>query len=495
VIRLSEIDLSTKETSSLIDLKNINEKLQDCTDIIKKKVYIENQKEAFFFYIVGITNQDLIQRDFINPIILMTLNQLSNEKNVHNIPCSEISLLYNSNEIIDSILSGNTVFVCDSLPFAICCTLLDFEKRGIDEPVTEKNVRGPHEGFVEVLNTNTSILRRKIKNNNLKFKTATLGVQTSQEIVVAYIEGIANMEIVDGLFKKISQIEIDGLPAIGYIEQCLTSHPNSLFPQFFATERPDKAMAALLDGKIVIMQEGTPVVLIAPVNFMSFFQALDDYSTLWIHGSFLRMIRFIAVIVAILLPSLYIAVTTFHYHAIPLNLLVPLAESRARVPFPPIIEVLILEATVEMLREAAVRLPTYIGTSISVVAGLIIGEAAVEAGIVSDLLIVIVAATAVASYVIPSYDMSLAIRILRFCFIITSSIFGIIGIVMCTALALAHLLSIESLGQPYFQPISPFTKRDFKDTFLRMPIKYMSSRERTARTKNKARGKRNDGQG
>jgi spore germination protein len=227
---------------------------------------------------------------------------------------------------------------------------------------------------------------------------------------------------------------------------------------------------------------------------MSFFQALDDYSTLWIHGSYLRMLRFLAVVVAILLPALYIAVTTFHYHAVPLNLLVPLAESRARVPFPPIVEVLILEATVEMLREASVRLPTYIGTAISVVAGLIIGEAAVQAGIVSDLLIVIVAATAIASYVIPSYDMSMAIRILRFCFIITSAIFGIIGIVMCTALTIAHLLTIESLGQPYFQPIASFTKEDLKDTFLRMPIKNMLKRERTTRANNKIRGRKNDGQ-
>ncbi|MCX7922602.1 MAG: spore germination protein [Clostridia bacterium] len=483
---------STENTPSGIDLKYINENLQDCPDVIRKKVYIDNRQGAFFYFLEGLTDKDLIQRDFINPIVEMSLRELSNEMNIHNLPCNKTTLLHDSQAVIDSIMSGDSVFICAALPFAVSCTLADIEKRAIEEPVIEKNVRGPHEGFVEPLGTNLSILRRKIKNNNLKFKTVTLGVQTKQKVAVAYIEGIANMEIVNGLIDKINNIEIDGLLAIGYIEQSLTSHPNSLFPQFLATERPDKAMSALLEGRITILLDGTPVVLVAPVNFLTFFQALDDYSTLWIHGSFLRMLRFTALIVAILLPSLYIAITSFHYYSVPLNLLVPLAESRAKVPFPPIIEVLILEATVEMVREAAVRLPTYIGTAISVVAGLILGEAAVQAGIVSDLLIVIVAATAVASYVIPSYDMSLAVRILRFLFMVASSIFGIIGIVMCTALTLAHLLTMDSLGQPYFQPLTPLVKKDIKDTFFRLPIKNMGKRQEMTRTNNKFRGRSDD---
>ena len=483
---------SRKKISSNIDLEYINEKLQDCPDIIQKKVYIDDQKEAFFFYIDGLTDNNLIQRDFINPIVSMNLSQLSNEINIHNLPLNETTLLYDSEAVVDSIIFGNSVFVCDALSFAVSCTLADIEKRGIEEPVTEKNVRGPHEGFIEHLGTNLSILRRKIKNNRLKFKTVTLGVQTKQKVAVAYIEGVANMELVNQLFDQISKIEIDGLVALGYIEQLLTAHPNSLFPQFLATERPDKAMAALLEGRMVVLQEGTPVVLIAPVNFMSFFQALDDYSTLWIHGSLSRMLRFLALILTIFLPAIYIAVTSFHYYAVPLDLLIPLAESRARVPFPPIIEVLILEVTVEMIREAAIRLPTYVGTAISVVAGLIIGEAAVQAGIVSDLLIVIVAATAVASYVIPSYDMALAIRILRFCFILAASIFGIIGIVVATALTITHLFTIESLGQPYFQPFIPLTTRDLKDSFFRLPIKDIALRDKTTRTKNIIRGRHDD---
>lgn len=480
--------------SNNITMKFINDALVDCPDIIRKKVYIDNQHEAFFLYIKELTDNTLIQHDFISPLAVMSLEQLSNEINIHNIPCGEMTILYDSTSVIENLMAGNTIFVCEQIPFAVACMLTDVEKRSIEEPVTEKNVRGSHEGFVEPIYSNLSILRRKIKNNRLKFKTVTLGVQTKQKIVVAYIEGIANMDIVNRIFDKINKLNIDGLSNVGYIEQSVSDHPNSLFPQFLSTERPDKTMAALLEGRIVILEDGTPKVLIAPVNFFAFFQAMDDYSTLWIHGSFLRLIRVMALVIAILLPSMYISIISFHYYAVPLDLLVPLAESRSRVPFPPIVEALILEFTIEMVREAAIRLPTYIGTSISVVAGLIIGQAAVEAGIVSNLLIIIVAATAIASYVLPSQDMALAVRILRFVYMVSASIFGIIGIVVPTALTFAHLTRIESLGQPYFQPFSPLDTSGLKDSILRLPLKKMKKRPYMTRTKNKLRSGNDEGQ-
>jgi spore germination protein len=489
-----EVVFMENKTSSGISMKEINDAFIDCPDIIRKRVYIDNQYESYFIFIRELTDNDLIHRDLIIPLSEMNLQQLSNEMNIHNIPCGEMRLLYDSTSVIQSVLSGDTVFVCDRLPFAVSCTLTDIEERAIEEPVTEKNIRGPHEGFVEPLYTNLSMLRRKIKNNNLKFKMLKLGAQTSQNVVVAYIDGIVNMEILNGLIDKISSINMDALSNTGYIEQNIIDHPNTVFPQFLSTERPDKAMAALLEGRIVIIEDGTPRVLIAPVNFIAFFQALDDYSIMWIPGSFFRLIRFIAFLIATLLPSLYISIISFHYYAVPLDLLVPLAESRIRVPFPPIIEALILEFTIELVREAAIRLPTYIGTAISVVAGIIIGQAAVEAGIVSNLLIIIVAATAIASYVIPSQDMAVAIRIMRFVYMIFASIFGILGIVVSTAITLAHLMTMESLGQPYFQPFAPFDKNAYKDTFIRTSLKSMKKRPNMVKTKNKFRGGNNEGQ-
>lgn len=485
--------MQAKQPSS-IDFQLIKNELKDCPDFVAKKVFIENQYAAFFLFMEQTANQDVIQRDFIRPVSAMTISELSNEVNIYNLPCSEISLLYDTNTVLERLFTGECVLLCQKLPFAVSCMLVDTKERSIEEPVTEKNVRGPHDGFVESLRTNLSLLRGKIKNSKLKFKTVKVGAQTNQTVVIAYIEGVANIELVNGVFDKVSKINLDGLTSIGALEQSIASNKNSLFPEFLSTERPDKAMAGLLEGRIVILLAGTPRVLIAPVSFISFFQALDDYSADWMQGSFFRMVRFLGLIIALFLPAMYIAVISFHYYAVPLSLLVSLAESRVRVPFPPIVEAMILELTVEMIREAAVRLPTYIGTAISVVAGLIIGQAAVEAGIVSNLLIIIVSTTAIASYVLPSQDMAMAIRILRFIYMVMASIFGIIGIVIAFALTIGHLLKLESLGQPYFQPYSPLDKSGLKDSFVRFPLRMMKRRPIITRTLNKFRGGSNDGQ-
>jgi len=482
---------SSKAVRSLT-IEEIDNEIIDCPDIIRKKVYLNGRKEACFYYIEGLVDKDLVERDFIRPIISMDFRNLANEKNVINISGTKVSVITDFETAIANLFSGETLFICNGLDFALSCLLLKFEKRSIDEPQTEKNIRGPHEGFIEALTTNMAILRRRIKNKNLKFKSVKLGTTTTQTVAIAYIDGIVNQQLLETLYNRIKAVNFDGILANGYIEQVITDFPNSPFPQYQATERPEKVTSALLEGKLAVILEGTPVVIIAPVSFFSFFQALDDYSSQWINASFLRLLRISSLFVALFLPSLYIAITSFHYYAVPLNLLATLAESRARVPFPPIIEVLILEATVEMVREASIRLPTYIGTSISVVAGLIIGQAAVEAGVVSNLLIVIVASTAIASYVIPTYDMALAIRILRFVFLIASGIFGIIGIIVCISFFLAHVVTIESLGQPYYQPVMPFKPSDLKDTFVRAPFKFIKKRPSIAKPFDKTRGKNND---
>ncbi len=477
--------------TDMFDVAFIHERFMDSPDIIQKEVYMDRLHEACFIYVQGLVDKDLVQRDFISPILKMSMEELSDPVCAKNLPCREVTLQHTADEAVNSIIDGNTVFVSKHLPFAISCTLLHAEQRSIEEPATEKNVRGAHDGFIEALSVNISILRQRIKNDKLKFKMLTLGEQTRQKVAIAYLDGIANMDIVNNLFDKVSRIKIDGLGAIGAIEQSIISHPNSLFPQFLATERPDRAVAGLLEGGILLLMEGTPVTLIAPVTFISFFKAMDDYNTQWIHGTFLRMPRMIALFTAVLLPAFYVAVTSYHYYTVPLILLIPLAESRIKGPFPPILEVLILEVTIEAVREAAVRLPTYIGTAISVFAVLIIGQAAVQAGIVSNLLIVIVATTAIALFTIPQTEMSLAIRTLRFGFILAASIFGIVGIAACLGLTIAHLVTMDSLGQPYFQPFIPLSFRDLSDTLFRLPRKNMGWRPLSTKTKNKYRGKGN----
>lgn len=472
-------------------IADFKEVLIDCPDLVYKKVYLEGNRDAFFIYLNGLVDINLLQRDLINPILLMSYSEISSEGIIHKLPTANMKLCSDITQAIADILEGYAVFIGEDINFILTCKLTNFEKRNIEEPITEKNIRGPHEGFVETIDTNITILRRRIKNSKLKFKSLTIGTVTNQKVAIAYIDDICNPDLLNTLYHKINSINFDGIIAIGYIEQFITDFKYSPFPQYQATERPDKAVAALLEGRFVVIQEGTPVAIIAPVNFFSFFQALDDFSTNWMFGSFIRFIRIIGAITAILLPALYIAITSFHYYMVPLNLLVPLAESRARVPFPPIIEALILEITLEMLREASVRLPTYVGISIGVVGGLVIGQAAVEAGIVSDLFIIIVAVTAIASFLIPTYDMGLAVRLMRFIFMILAAIFGIIGIVICSATMFAHLLVIESLGQPYFQPVIPFKPKDLLDVIVRFPIGFLKKRPSQAKPRDNKRGRDN----
>lgn len=468
------------------------EKFDKCPDIISRKVILKNDRTGYFFYVRGIVDVDILQRDFINSMIELDNMNLLNENGVTKLPVASLGTGSDFSAAIKNMFSGYAFFIAEGLDFHVECAMPKFAKRSVDEPETEKNVRGSHEGFIESITTNMAILRRRIKNTNLKFETYELGKTTNQTAVIAYIEGIANPDLFKILDEKMRSINFDGLLAIGYIEQLITDHPNALFPQFRTSERPDKSVASLLEGKFILMLDGTPVVLVVPVNFFSFLQATDDYSTSWISGTFLRLLRIFGIVIAVFLPALYIAILSFHYYSIPLNLIIPLGESRVRVPFPPVIEALIMEITIEMLREASIRLPTYIGTSIGVVGGLIIGQAAVEAGIVSNLMVIVVSVTAIASFIIPNYDMGLSVRIIRFVVMINAAVFGIIGIVVSFATFLAHLICLESLGQPYFQPIIPLKLKDLKDSIVRLPLQLLYKRPDIAQPKDKERGS-NDG--
>lgn len=473
------------------NIDHLKKVFKDCPDVIMRKTVLDKDKEGYFIYIDGLIDTDLVQRDFISPIQNMNYAILTEKEALESLPLSEIAFLDDIETIISDIMAGNTLFICQGLRYAISCSLIKFDKRSVEEPVTEKNIKGSHEGFVEHITTNMTILRRRIKNPSLKFRMFKLGTTTNQTVAVAYIEDIANPSLLEILAGKIEAINFDGLIGVGYIEQFICDHPNSPFPQYLSTERPDKVVASLLEGKFIIILDGTPVVSIVPVDFAGFFQAPDDYTTNWMFGTFVGIIRLFGAIVAVFLPGLYISILSFHYYTVPLTLLISLAESRSRVPFQPVIEALIMEMTLELLREATIRLPTYIGTAVGVVGGLIIGQAAVQAGLVSNLMVIVVALTGIASFVIPSYDMGLAIRLLRFIVMLLAAVFGVIGIVIAATAIIAHLLSIESLGQPYFSPLVPFKFKDIKDFFIRLPLQSFYTRPDTAQPVDKKRGKSN----
>lgn len=475
--------------SNIKDIVNtLKNKFQDCPDIIFRQVSLSNGLEGYFIFVVGLVDLDLFQRDFFKPLMSLNYENLKNEKIIKTIPIARLSLIYDTPSIMKDVTQGRAVFIAQGINFAVSCNLIKFEKRSISEPESEKNIRGSHEGFVECAITNVSILRRKIRNNDLKFKIITLGTSTNQDIYIAYINKIANQEILQDLENRIKKYNYDGILGSGYIEQMISDSPNSPFPQFIATERPDKVVSLLLEGSLAVIVDGTPVVISAPVSFFSFFQTQDDFNSHWILGTFLGILRVFALTIALLLPAIYISVTSFHYYMVPLKLLIPLAESRGRVPFPPYFEAIIMEVTIELLREASIRLPTYVGTSIGIIGGIIIGQAAVQAGIVSVLMIIVVSITAIASYVTPLNDMGIAIRLYRFMIMLVSSVFGAVGILVCIIFLFAHLISLESLGQPYLQPIAPLKLEDFKNAFIRVPFKYLKKRPDISKPLDKKRG-------
>ncbi|MDF2592137.1 MAG: GerA spore germination protein [Clostridia bacterium] len=468
---------------------DLNDKFLDCPDIKRQRTHLKDGCPTLIIYVEGLTDINLLQRDIIPKLQELNSTEVFDENmQTVRLPVASVSISNEFNLAVTDILSGKTVIFINGFDVAISLSVIKVEKRSISEPTIEKNVKGPQEAFIESINTNISILRRKIKNDRLKFKTFTLGEITNQKAAIAYIEGITNPEILETMHQKVKDINYDEITGIASIEQLIADNQITPFPHYLATERPDKVVSNLLEGKLAIFVDGTPFVLIAPVSFFSFMQAPDDYLGNWAVHSLNRLLRFFGLIIALFLPALYIAIVSYHYYMIPLNLLIPLAESRARVPFPPIIEVLILETTLEMLREATIRLPTYIAASVGVVGGLIIGQAAVDAGIVSNIIIIVVAITAIASFLIPNYDMALTIRYIRFIVMFFASIFGIIGVIICGVFLIAHLVVLESMGEPYFKPMFPFNRSDFKDILLRPQLKNMRKRPSTAKPLDKIRG-------
>lgn len=439
--------------------------LKDCPDIIRNNFYLKDNTKIYYVYIDGLVDTEIMYKNIFLTFAGLKLGDFNESSN----PVFNSQKIYDLNTAASKVLEGNLVLFVNRLEYALAVPITKFDKRNIHEPEVEKNLKGAHDGFIEPLSSNMALLREKIKNSSLKFKTLNIGSVTHQKVAIAYLDGIANTDLLNTLYEKISTLDYDGFIGSCYIQQMI-SVKFTYFPTIQPTERPDKAVAALMEGRFVVLLDGNPVALIAPVSFYSFFQAPDDYNINWVLGSFTRIMRYLATILALLLPPAYITLASFHYYMIPLTLLIPFAESRANVPFPPIIEALIMEIVIELLRESAIRLPSYVGITIGVSGGIILGQATVQAGIVSNIFLIVIGVTALASYAIPSHDMVLALRFTRVIFMILSASLGILGIVFCASMMLAHFVTLESLGQPYLSPITPFKGRDLKDTLLRLPF-------------------------
>lgn len=381
------------------------------------------------------------------------------------------AMVERTGQAVQAVLSGQVLVFFDKWNKALGFDAFKIEERPISESITEPVVKGPHEGTIENLQKNLGLFRTRLKSPDFKLEFVQTKGKTNTKFVFGYVEGAVDSETLDEFRKRIAPLKEQEVLGIAYIEQQLEDSIYSPFPQTRWTERPDTAVAALLQGKIIAMVSGFPGILICPGLFVEFLQSPEDYYERTVFSSLIRVLRITAFVISLMLPSVYIALTTFHPELIPTVLLLSIIKSREGIPFPSLVEAVMMEFFFELLREAGVRLPRPVGAAVSIVGALVIGEAAINAGIASPIMVVVVALTGIASFSLPQYSIGIAFRILRFPMMLLAATMGGFGLMIGSLLILVHLMSLRALGQPYLSPISPLRLRELRDVIIRAPSK------------------------
>ncbi|MGJ7909791.1 spore germination protein [Neobacillus sp. LXY-1] len=368
------------------------------------------------------------------------------------------------------LLSGCTIIFLDGYNKAISCETRGGELRAISEPTQQLSIRGPKDSFTETIRTNTALIRRRIKSPNLWIEPLKIGTVTETDVAIMYVKGIVNEKIVEEVKKRLKRINIDAILDSGYVEQFIEDKTFTSFPTTYHTERPDVVTSQLVEGRVAIVVDGSPFVLTVPALFVQFFQAPDDYYSRVDLSTSIRLLRILAFLIALIGPSIYIAATTFHQEMIPTTLAIAIAAQRENVPFPAFVEALGMEIVFEILREAGLRLPRAVGQAVSIVGALVIGQAAVQASIISPVMVIVVSITAIANFSTPVFAMAISARLLRFALMVLAAFIGFYGIMIGLILMAIHLCSLRSFGVPYMSPLAPFDPENQQDVFIRFPL-------------------------
>ncbi|MCM3693324.1 spore germination protein [Neobacillus niacini] len=469
--------LSKAIHSSLQDQINyIKEKTGNSIDIVIRKLQLKDGKgpDVAVVFVEGISDSKAINDFLIESII--NKSTVPSSRPIFEILFEKVVALGDVKEITDwdnlylSLMSGESIILVDGAQKALSASTRGGEQRSIEEPGSQVTVRGPRDGFTENIRTNTSLIRKRIQNPNLWLENMKIGSVTKTDVSIMYIKGIAKDEIVEEVRNRLKRIEIDSILESGYIEQLIEDQAFTTFPTLYHTERPDMVAGNLLEGRVAIIVNGTPFVLIAPAVFIQFFQSVEDYYGRADIATALRFLRILIFFISIIAPAAYIAVTTFHQEMIPTQLLVAIAAQREAVPFPALVEALIMEVAFEILREAGIRMPRAVGSAISIVGALVIGQAAVQAGIVSPAMVIVVAITAIANFATPAFAVAISARLIRFGFMFAAATFGFYGIILGIIILAIHLCSLRSFGVPYLTPMAPLILANMGDTIIRLPL-------------------------
>ncbi len=474
---------------NLEHMKVVYNSLINSDIIIRQFTLIAKNKQypAFLLYIDGMVDSKIINDFVLSPLMLrnranifdiddnksFTNSQATKEKKFnlgeyilnHLMPQNSVKMANEFSHITTGVNSGNCALFVDTLNCAFDIDVKGFKQRSIGKPDNEMVIRGSQEGFTEAIRTNTSLIRRLVNNENLIIENISVGNISNTSCAVCYMKNIANNELVSEVKYRLNNINIDYLISSGQLEQLIQDDSNYSLPQIIASERPDKASNYLLEGRVVIIVNGSPYCLIAPGTLVDFISSPEDLNLNFRFSNLLKIVRVIALIITLFLPGLYVAITNFHQELIPTELLFAIVASRDTVPFPIIFELLLMELSFELIREAGVRVPSPIGPTIGIVGGLILGQAAVDANVVSPILIIIIAITGISSFAVPDFILSFHCRLARFAYIFSGYLLGFLGIAMVLFIHFIIMISIKSFGYSYLQPYVPIT-RDYKGILL-----------------------------
>lgn len=498
----------------MTDLKQRVEKIKDefkDNESLKIRKFFAFNREFALVFLESFADFDVISKDIIAPIInsklsydcLENKNEIiieNDKKNTNNLAefvaykilyASEISLSKNHDDFINKLTRGEKVLFIDGVEDAIIINAKKIEKRAIIEPPNNNIVRGPREGFVEDLNANMNLIRKRLVTNDLKIETMEVGRYTKSKVAICYLTKIADKKVVKQIKKRISEIDIDGIVDSYYLQDFLEEKPTSLFKQIGWTEKPDILTGKMLEGRVAIIVDGSPIVLTVPFILIEDLQSAGDYYEENNSVTFVRLLRFFGLFVALTMPGIYIAMQLHHYKALPLKFLVTIINTSQNIPMPPAIEVLFAFFMFEILYEASVRTPKSLGNSFNIIGALILGDTAVKSNLASAPTIMIVALSSIAIYLIP--EGTNVMRLLRFFITLMATIIGVVGICLALVFIVAYLSDFDSYGADYLSPLAPYQKQDLKDSFYKANIKSLKTRPVSFKQKNVIRqGKKDD---
>lgn len=474
------------------DVAFFKEQIGHSNDVLFRDLQLgkEIRRNACLIFVDGLVKQEVINESIMEPLLLFSRHEEEQGDDLQAIinrlvAVGDVQTDKKLSDLLDACLSGDTLLLVEGMAEALVISTKGWDRRGVEKPQNESVVRGPREGFTESLRTNTALLRRKIKTPKLTFEPMKIGRNTHTRICLAFIQGLAKESLLQEVRNRLKKIDIDAVLESGYLEEFIEEAPFSVFSTVGYTEKPDVAAAKILEGRVGILVDGTPFVLTVPLLLVEHFHTAEDYYVRPIIASALRILRYVSFFISVLAPGLYVALTTFHQELIPTPLLVSMAAAREGVPFPAVVEAGLMMLTFEILREGGLRLPSPIGQAMSIVGALVMGEAAVSAGLIGAPMVILIAITAVSSFVVPPLMDTGAI--LRFVFLILSSIMGGVSIVIGALMLLLHVSSLQSFGYPFMAPLAPYFAQDAKDAVLRFPLWMQLTRPRHMAKQNQTR--------